>query len=273
MLEKITYKNHINEEINFGENNIFVNTNDLHDFSWSHTSKNDRISAFKTGVVKKTIPVIILCNSEEDGIRLRNKLYECAEKDLLALKYGKIIIGDYYFKCYISGSKKTDYLIEKRYMKASLTIVSDLPMWVKETTTTFGYGSAGKASGNMDFNNDFPMDYTSNILEQTLNNTGFVDCNFKIRIYGACENPEVVIAGHTYKVNASVELNEYLEIDSIEKTIILTHADGTKKNCFNLRSRDSYIFQKIPPGISFVSKGEFKFDVTIFEERSEPKWI
>ena len=43
MLEKIIYKNHMNEVINFGQNGIFANSNDLRNFSWSYTSKNNRI--------------------------------------------------------------------------------------------------------------------------------------------------------------------------------------------------------------------------------------
>lgn len=271
MLEKMTYRNHMNEEIDFGTNGIFVNSNDLHDFAWNYKSKNNRISSFEMGIVKKTIPVVIQCTNEEEGIRIKNKLFECAEKDVLTMQYGRIIIGNYYLRCYVTGSKKTDYLISDSYMKTSLTVTTDLPSWIRESTTTFGFGS-GTAGKNLDFNNDFPMDYTSNLLGKALNNTNFIESNFTMNIYGPCNNPEVVIAGHKYQVNASVAENEYLTIDSIEKTIILTHKDGTQENCFNLRNRESYIFEKIQPGINNVSSGRFKFDVTLFEERSEPKW-
>lgn len=92
MLEKIIYKNHISETINFGQNGIFANSNDLRNFSWSYTSKNNRISEFKRGIVTKTIPVIIQCDSEEEGIKVKNRLFECAEKDVLTMRYGRIII-------------------------------------------------------------------------------------------------------------------------------------------------------------------------------------
>ncbi len=271
MLEKLIYRNHLNEIVTFGSGGIFVNSNDLHDYAWNCTSKNDRISGFKIGIVKKSIPVVIQCDSEEEGIRIRNKLFECAEKDVLALEYGQIIIGEYHLKCYITGSKKSDYLISKKHMKTSLTITTDLPSWIKETTTTFGYEISSEGS-NLDFNNDFPYDYTSNLLGKSLNNTGFMPSEFILKIYGACENPEVVIAGHKYNVNVTLSENEYLTIDSIEKTIVLTHKDGTKQNCFNLRNRESYIFEKIPSGLNGVSSGHFKFDVTLLEERSEPRW-
>jgi hypothetical protein len=273
MLEKLQYINHIGEAIQFGNNGLFVNKNDLHDFAWSVTSKNDRISAFRKGVVKKTIPVLIACNTEEEGIKARNRIFEVMEKDVLAMKHGKIIINGYYLKCFITGSKKKEYLKNKKVMQFSLSVQTDFPMWVKETTTTFNYGK-GSQGTNLDFNNDFPYDYTSNLLGQSLNNTAFVPVEFRMNIYGPCINPKVTIAGHEYEVAKEFQANEYLTIDSREKTIILTHTDGTKENCFNLRNKESYIFEKIPVGVSQVSNnGAFKFDMVLLEERGEPKWI
>lgn len=273
MIERLKYQNHMGEVIEFGKDGLYVNKSDIHDFAWSATSKNDRISAFKKGVVKKTIPVQIACGSEEEGLKARNRLFEIMEKDVLAMQHGKFILNGYYLKCYVVGSKKKEYLKNKSMMNVSLSVQTDYPMWVKETTTTFGYGQ-GHQGTNLDFNNDFPYDYTSNLLGQELNNTGFVPVEFRMNIYGPCIDPKVTIAGHDYEVTKEFLVNEYLTIDSREKTIVLTHVDGTKENCFNLRNRESYIFEKIPVGMNTVSNnGDFKFDVTILEERGEPKWI
>lgn len=273
MLEQLKYINHMNETLEFGKNKLFVNENDLHDFAWKVTSKNDRISGFKKGIVPKTIPIIIKCDAEKEGIELKNKLFEVFEKDVLAVKHGKFIIGDYYLKCFVIESSKTDYLINKSYLKITVKISTDFPYWIKETTTTFNYGS-GEAGTNLDFNRDFPYDYTSNLVGKALKNSNFVESNFKIIIYGIAESPRVTIGGHAYEVNTSIGASEYLTIDSVEKTIVLTHSDGTKENCFKDRNKDSYIFQKIPPNSSEVSSsGNFKFDVVLLEERGEPKWI
>lgn len=272
MLEKITYKNHVNETLEFGKEGLYVNENDLRNFTWEITSKNNRISSFNRGVTTKNLPVVIACTSEADGIEKRNRLFEIAEKDVLAKKHGRIIIGDYYLKCYVTGSVKTGYLQTKRQMMLTLTISTDFPYWIKETITTFGYG-AGVQGKNLDFNNDFPYDYASELSTKPLNNTGFVPSNFRMNIYGPCVNPKVTIAGHDYEVSVSVATNEYLTIDSINKTIVLTHTDGSTTNCFNLRNKDSYIFEKMPVGMSNVTTNtDFKFDVTLLEERSEPKW-
>jgi len=272
MIEQVKYVNHVNETLEFGKGKLFVNESDLHDFAWSVTSKNDRISGFKKGIVSKTIPIILKCDSEEEGLQLRNRLFEVCEKDVLAVKHGRIIIGDYYLKCFVVESKKSEYLMCDGYMKISAKITTDFPYWVKETSNTFNYG-AGVSGKNLDFNRDFPYDYTSNLVDKQLNNTGFVETNFRMNIFGICENPQVVIAGHIYEVAVSIMANEYVTIDSINKTIILTHSDGSTENCFNKRNRDSYIFKKMPVGVSNVSaNGDFKFEVVLLEERGEPKW-
>ncbi len=273
MIEQVRYTNHRNEVLEFGKGKLFVNENDLHNFAWAVTSKNDRISGFKKGIVSKTIPVILKCDSAEEGLALRNKLFEVMEKDVLAVKHGTLSIGDYYLKCYVTESKKSEYLLDKGYMRISLKISTDFPYWIKETPSTFNYG-AGSEGTNLDFNRDFPSDYTSNLLGKKLNNTDFVESNFRIVIYGTCEQPEITVAGHLYSVDVSIAANEYLTIDSVKKTVVLKHTDGSTTNCFKLRNRDSYIFQKMPVGVSDVAaSGQFKFDIVLLEERSEPKWI
>lgn len=274
MLEKLQYINHINEVLDFGTSKLFVNENDLRNFAWAVTSKNNRISGFDKGIVTKTIPIIMKVDTVEEGLQLRNKLFEVFEKDVLTVKHGKIIIGDYYLKCFVTENQKTDYLIHKGYMKINVKISTDFPYWVKESTTKFNYASTGAKGTNLDYNRDFPSDYSSNLLGTTLLNTNFVASNFKMVIYGACKNPVVTIGGHDYAVNVDLEANEYLTIDSVNKTIIKTLAGGGTENCFNLRDKTSYIFHKIPAGtLNVASSSSFLFDVTLLEERGEPKWI
>lgn len=277
MLEKIRFVNHMNEEMTWGVGGAFVNCNDLHDYSWDVTKKNNKISSFSKGVVKKTIPLIICCTSESEGIKEKNRLMEIAEKDILANTHGKLVIGNYYLKCFITGSKKKKYLYNKRYMEVTLTVMTDYPQWVRETITSFGISNdtdpQEKVKKGLDYNYDFPHDYTSGMKNRTLNNSGFVGSNFKIIIYGAAVNPEIHIAGHTYEVKCTIGVNEYLTIDSLNKTVVLTKSDGTTVNCFNMRNRDYYIFQTIPSGNNTVLwDNSFGFDVILYEERSEPKW-
>ena len=273
MLEQLKYKNHLNEVLDFGKAGIFVDTNDLHDYEWAVTTKNEKIAALTRTVSERQLPVKISCETEEEGIALRNRLFEIAEKDVLAMQHGQIICGDYYFKCFVTKSKKTYYQPSKRIMEVSLTLTTDFPYWVKETKTAFSILTATFAR-NLDFPHDYPFEYHSNLQNQPVTNTGFAASNFKLIIYGPCVNPTISLAGHTYKVNCTVEEGEYLTIDSASKKIYITGITGTITNKFNSRSRDSYVFEKIPPGNHTVAwEGSFGFDVILLEERSEPKWI
>lgn len=279
MLEKIKYVNHMKEEMQWGKSGIYVKYNDLRNFSWSYSSESNRITSFSRGIVKKTVPLIIYCDNEEEGLKKKNTLFEICEKDVLKKEYGKIIIGDYYLKCFVTGSTKTKYLINKGYLEVSLTVTTDLPFWVKETVNIFRSisesNNSGEANGkNFDFNYDFPFDYTNFFNDKRLNNTGIVGASFKMIIYGSCTNPAININEHTYQVNAELSDNEYLTIDSMTKKITLTKYDGQKVNCFHLRNRESYIFEPIPAGENIITwNGAFGFDIILLDERSEPKWI
>lgn len=281
MLEQLKYKNHLNEVFEFGKNGIFVNASDLHDYDWKTSSKGSRISVLTRQVSTRKLPVIIMCKTDAEGISARNRMLEVMEKDVLAVQHGQIIVGDYYFRCFVTKSAKKDYLTNKRLMKLTLTLTSDYPYWVKETRLQFrqssGGGGGGASSLWLDFPYDYPFDYffaagsgNSNILS----NGGFVATNFRMILYGSCKNPTISIAGHTYQVLCDVGVNEYLTIDSTTKKIQLVQYDGTVVNMFNNRNKASYIFQKIPAGTSTITwSGLSDFDIILMEERSEPKWI
>ena len=271
MLEQLKYKNHVNEVFEFGKDGIFIDMNELHDYEWKVTKKGNRIAALNRDIINRKLPVVIICDTEEKGIAARNRLFEVVEKDVLANKHGRIIIGDYYFKCFVTKSQKKNYLISKRYMELTLTLTTDFPYWVKESTVCFGVGNKGGGGKNLDFAFDYPFDFYSTTEE--LNNTSFVPTNFRMIIYGACSKPTIYVSGHLYQVDCDVASDEYLTIDSASKKIYITANDGTTTNVFNLRNKDYYIFEKIPPGINSVMiEGEYGVDIVLMEERSEPKW-
>lgn len=268
MLDRMKYVNHLNEEIEFGIGNILINTNDLRDYEWAYNIRNNRIVSFEKQMANRTLPVLIIGkNCREEAKRI----FEIIEKDVVTAKAGYIEINGYKLSGWFNASSKPDYTAREA-LRLDLSFVSDSAKWVKETITSFGYDE-GEEGKNLDYDNDFPYDYTSNLLGEGIINEGIVSTNFRIRIYGMASNPLVTIQGHDYQVFVDIKPKEYLSIDSIKKTIQLIHDDGTITNCFNLRNRESYIFEKIPAGLCNVSSNaSFKFDVTIFEERSEPKW-
>ena len=273
MLERFRYTNNLGETLEFGKDSLFVNENNLRDFAWDVTTKNNKISSFKKGVVSKTIPIILKCDSEAEGVYLRNKIFEVFEKDVLTQKYGKIHIGDYYLKCYITGIKKTKYLIGMNYMVISATVKTDLPAWIKETTLVYNI-DAESADYYLDYPLDMGFDYKNTLASHQISNPGLIPSNFALTIFGYVQHPTLYIGEHEYSVDVVIDTGEYLTIDSINKTIILTRSNGEQINCFNNRNKDSYIFEKIPVGTSQItSPSQIDFNITLLEERSEPKWI
>ena len=237
--------------------------------------QNGKIASFTRGVTTRKLPVVIICNTEEKGIAAKNKLMEIAEKDILANQYGQIILGNYYYKCFVTKSVKKGYLDNKRLIKIDLTLQTDRPYWIKETVFSFNGSTVTSQPESyfLDYPLDYPYDYFANTKSYKLNNIGFTSCNFIMRIFGACVNPSIIIGGHTYKVNCTISEGEYLTIDSVDKKIYLTGNDGSISNKFNERSRESYVFEKIQPGENIVSfNGDLMFSVVLLEERSEPKW-
>lgn len=274
MLEQLRFINHVNEELIFGKGGVFVNYSDLHDYRWQYTADGDKISVFKRGIVTKNIPVVVACQNADDGILIINQLMEYSEKDILVKQPGRLVVGQYYLPCYITGSAKSDYLAKRGYMIATLEVVTDQAAWIKETKFSFNYGSGHYSSGtDMDFNSDFPYDYSNPLSSQMVENPGFTGSNFRMVIYGECEDPHIGVGEHLYEVDCVIGSHEYLTIDSKKKTVILTKQNGTTENKFRYRNRDSYIFEKIPSGETMVSwDGDYKFDIILYEERSEPKW-
>ena len=122
MLEQLKYQNHLGEVFEFGRDGVYVNVNELHDYEWSVAKKNNMISSLDHAVVTRKLPVIIMCTTEAEGIAARNRLFEVVEKDAMAMQYGRIIIGDYYFRCYVTKSVKKKYLTMAHYMEVSAKI-------------------------------------------------------------------------------------------------------------------------------------------------------
>ena len=136
------------------------------------------------------------------------------------------------------------------------------------------YGSGATYFCFVSRNSDFPFDYSNPLSSQMVENPGFTGSDFRMVIYGECEDPHIGIGEHLYEVDCTIGPHEYLTIDSKKKTIILTKQNGTTENKFRYRNRESYIFEKIPSGETLVSwDGDYKYDIILYEERSEPKWI
>lgn len=281
--ERIKYVNHLSEEIIFGENGIYTNESDIRNYEWDKFDEYNSTFFFKKKA-EKNLPVQILVDTEAEAVKKKNMISEIFEKDIGASKQGKLYIGEYYLSCNIVKSQKKRYLLSKKYLELDLTIFSPKWVWIKETLISFKRDGTVlsdtdnkvqkiRSVKNLDGFTDFNYDFTSEHIDKTVNNFAVSGANFKIAIFGKVKNPQIKIQGHIYEIYDTLEEGEIIIIDSKNKTIIKYTEDGTQ-NIFNKRRKDFYIFEKIKHGFNKISwDGSFGFDITIYEERSEPEWI
>lgn len=275
MLEKFIFENHLGQRFEGLPNGVYLNYNDLRDYSWSYDTINNRISRFYMGTRSRKLPLVVKGKTDEEAVVVKNRLHELSEVDIEARIPGRIYVGDFYTNGFITGSKKSNYLITKQLCNIELTLTSDDPAWYREQTHAFfpKDGSTSGISGGTDHPYDYPYDYALSLVGQKIMCDTTGSNAFRLLIYGEAVNPSVVIGGHIYAINGTIGKGESLLIDSLAKTITLTTATGSKANWFDKRGRENYIFEPIPAGQNTISwLGTFGFDLTVIEKRSEPKW-
>lgn len=116
----------------------------------------------------------------------------------------------------------------------------------------------------------------------SLYNSDVLGSKFIMKIYGPIKHPLVSIINSQNKdlrvtisfPNTEVPNDGYLTIDSLNKEAYVTDREGQVTNVFGSRDPDYYLWDYIPGGLNIIQwDGTFIFDVTIYEERSEPKWL
>lgn len=273
MLDKFIFENHLGQRFEGLPNGVYLNYSDLRDYSWGFDTINNRISRFYRGITSRKIPLVVYCKSGDEAVSIMNRLHELAETDIVAKIPGKIFVGDYYTSGYITASTKSNYLIRRKYCKIELTLTSDDPAWYREQVQSFFPHAGNGYSGGVDYPYDYPFDYALSLNGRKIVCDSVGSSAFRLLIYGETTNPAVIINGHTYTINGTIGKGETLLIDSMSKKITLTTATGGKVNWFDKRGREEYIFEPLPAGQSTVTwAGEFGFDLTVIEKRSEPKW-
>ena len=98
-------------------------------------------------------------------------------------------------------------------------IYAENPFWIKEKFLSYSIFE-GTENGFLKFPFDFPFEFSGQKKGvATLNNDHYVEVDFKLTIYGPVVNPIIYIGDNPYKINTTVEENEYLVIDSEKNTV------------------------------------------------------
>lgn len=268
----IFYINHIGERIDLDTDEIILQYQELYDYSWDVESKNERISRFCRKNATIPVTVGVTADTGEKYFDLLHRFFSITEKDVLSLKSGKLYLGNQYLSCFISGSIKEDAFMGILFQKKNLTIVTDHPFWIREHEHTFKKSDV-KQTNNKRYAYRYSYRYANGLMNTAVINEHYADCNFKMVVYGPIADPLVYISGHPYLVNIILETGEYLEIDSAAETVTKVTVSGERINAFHNRSFEHSVFEPVHPGRQLIGwSGRFDFDITLYEERSEPKW-
>lgn len=239
---------------------------------------NGRIAGLRKQCPVYTIPLIIVAASDQDGIRAKNELYEIPARDRDANTPGRLYFNDWYIEGFMTASAASNFWQVKRAAQYELEFTATSPKWVRESE--YSYTERYSPIGiYLDYSYDYPYDFGVSRQVLTVENNNYSDSPIMLRIFGDVENPRITINNNLYRVNVSLAVGEYIEINGFDYTVEIVRANGDRENAFQYvvgdfrRDSGSYIFQPIPPGVSEVIwSGEFDFDIVEFEQRSEPRW-
>ena len=271
----IFYRNHLGQSVNFMDWPYKISESDFFDYEWSYEKSetlNPRVSRIYWELKEKSMKLSISSGNEEAYHNALNHLLSVFELDVIDESCGRLYIGRNYVNCYIMSSKKSDWCPGTCFLVNEFSVLCE-SAWIKETPYSFE-AKALSLSNVKKYAYKYPYRYSISAGENFVENSHYADCNFKLRIYGPCVNPHIIIGTHRYQVWTILTAGEWLEIDSIHNKVYKVMVNGTKVSLFNERDKLSSVFEKIPPGRQRVAApGTFNFDLVLYEERSEPEWV
>lgn len=267
----VGYVNSNYENVDLNSEPYKMMVSDILDYEWAPVKNGAKITGFKKDIMKRNVDIDILRSGKETSRSLQNRLTDFFETDISKGTPGKLYIDDYYLLCYIYSSSKKNWETNV-ITTCEYGVISDHPLWIKETAHQFKAKEL-VASNNKRYAYKYAYRYANGLMNTSIVNDHYTDCNFRMIIYGPIQNPLVYIGGHEYLVKIVLEENEYLEIDSAAETVVKVTAFGERINAFHNRNFAVSVFEPIHPGKQNVGwSGRFDFDLIVYEERSEPKW-
>ena len=269
---EIYYQNSIGEKVYFDRSPYYLlEETTLFDYEWQYeTKRNNSVKNVKKTTSTPVLNILVKGKTKAECEKNATRLYEILDYDCVMGEPGKLYCGRYFLQCYFHKSEKAEEHSAAKQL--TFTLVTDLVNWVKETVTRY---RNRQVTGTDVYGLDYPYDYDHNFMSvsQTVNNTSFYPSDFILTIYGPCQEPMITIGDNIYMVHSDLKEGEYLLIDSRNRKITKVENDGTRVNEFKNRDTDHYIFEKIKQGINPVSwEGNYNFDISILDERGEPKW-
>lgn len=268
--------------INFMSHPIFAQSPEtLTENKWSYSTISGvnglgRVKRFFKDTQEADLTLSIMTETAEEFNEVMYRIHRIFDRDIRQLKPGRLWWNGFYKEVFAVETSNDDFEELFEAVERSVKFISVYPYWVRKQT--FQYLDLSESVGSLDYDDSVldydDFDYDLEELIEVIENDCIDKANFEIVFYGPAQNPSVTIGEHDYELLTDLEAGEYAVVNSLTKKITQYDEYGTPENIFHLRSRESYIFEPIPEGVTTVSRDKSqKVDITIFDERGEPEWI
>lgn len=279
-MRKASYTTHEGITVNFNTLGSPYTLNPLpfRSFEAEPTILNNRISDFSTDGVKNfSIEIGTVGTSAQETADNYDYLFSLFDTDILAVLPGTLTVNGYSLNCYIN--RAAPQLSLRRGKQVICTVTTEKALWYKELFTVIYTPESSLILNTpvefdkLTYPHGYSVGYPSVTTTLKVKNPALRASHFRLIIEGPVTTPTVIIGGHTYSADVTVPSGSKLIIGSRTETVVLVDESGTETNVFNKRNRNSYCFEKIPPGESSVAfRNIDRFFLTIIDERRYPQW-
>lgn len=278
MFKNIYYINHQGDVIDLDSECYSIADVPFASHTWEYeieeTAGRERVKGKKKKLQSYTFSLRITGAGLVSHDDAYNKMLEVFETDIMANQPGKLYVDEQYLECYLQEVSANEVVDGLGSSTHSLKVIAYYPFWVEKLSKTFVAQNESDITSGLDFPFDFPFDFTSNNAGNALWEVEhYAPSHFEMIIHGPCVEPKIIINGYPYQVFAELESGDELTIDSRNNTITKRMGNDTTANLYNCRQFAPSVFEKIAGGpLVFNWTGDFRFDINLFLERSEPKW-
>lgn len=258
---------------------IMIGSCNPHSSEWTYESveKKYGINITSFGKDPLEIPITMKYRGTEQQIyQNADNFFAASERDIINMTPGKLYIGDEYVTGYFishSSAQSSEFY----GVQEELNFLSPYPFWIREEKKSFMPITEGLQTDEfLDYEYDYQYDYSAQsgggVIWQV---DHYAPCEFLMTIFGEAADPRITINGHPYQIYTTLLANEYLQIDSRRNAVTKFLANGTRQDLYDMRAKypNPSVFEPITPGnIAITWPGSYGFDLTLYLERSEPRW-
>lgn len=257
------YVNSNNQAISLEGDMARVKSGCLHQYSWnpilSERDFGGKIEKFKKKPLEFDITLRIRGNLEERKAFL-DTFTGATEQDVLALKPGKLFFGPFYLECYITSSESGKSEEMSCRSEKNIHVYAPYPFWIKEETY---YIPPVDIEDEVEYL-DVPVNFK---------NDHFAAADFNLKAHGPLTAVFFRVNENIYDIPIACEESECIILDTKSETIKKVDASGIEVNVYHSQNFERDNFKKMPPGnVSLYYNRQYPVELTIHQERSEPKW-